>query len=219
MPPVTRSCESTMLIDCPTAMSVSYSRLPATAPPCLLRVSPALFQNPSPFCENGSGPLRRANDITRQRMVLPRKRGGSIDNHPRVRVQLALIRRDSHVDAAALGALDDLHAALRIAAGQDRPHDVLNIRDVHVVIDNNCEPVHLDPAGALRCDQPRLLGMADILSLQCHDRHQTVAAFGWAPDSAYSWHSGLFQLIPDHTGAQISQKAIVFMRRLALGAT
>src|SRR5215470_54192 len=219
MPPVTRSCESTMLIDCPTAMSVSYSRLPAKRVLAPSVSSAALFQNPSPFFENGSGPLRSADDIARQRMVLPVKRGGGIDNHPRIRVQLALIRRDGHVDAATLGVLDDLHAALRIAAGQDRPNDVLNIRDVHMVIDHNCEPVHLDPAGALRCDQPRLLGMADILSLQRHDRHQTVAALGWAPDSAYSWHSGLFQLIPDHTGAQISQKAIVFMRRLALGAT
>src|SRR5262245_51654572 len=188
MSPVTRSCESTMLIDCPTAMSVSYSRLPATVRPsrsvspprrgrmkegevlshhgklCTLllnvrdirmidvRSKPqrafiaALFQNPSPFFENGSGPLRSADDIARQRVVLPRKRRGGIDNHPRVRVQLALIRRDGHVDAAALGVLDDLYAALRIAAGQDRPNDVLNIRDVHMLIDNNCEPVHLYPA-------------------------------------------------------------------------
>src|SRR5262249_23408993 len=159
MPPVTRSCESTMLIDCPTAMSVSYSRLPATAPPCLLRVSPALFQNPSPFCENGSGPLRRANDITRQRMVLPRKRGGSIDNHPRVRVQLALIRRDSHVDAAAFGVLDDLHTTLGIGAGDNRPHHVSNAGHIHVIVHHHRQPIHVYAAAALRGDQARLLGV------------------------------------------------------------
>src|SRR4030095_11649258 len=102
MPPVTRCCESTMLIDCPTDMSVSSYRLSATARSCPSASPPALLQNPSPFCENGARVLRRADDIARQRMVLPRKWRGGVDDHPRVRVQLALVRRDRHVDPAAL---------------------------------------------------------------------------------------------------------------------
>src|SRR4030095_16530059 len=100
MPPVTRCCESTMLIDCPTDMSVSSYRLSATARSCPLWVSPRV--TPAPLCENGARVLRRADDIARQRMVLPRKWRGGVDDHPRVRVQLALVRRDRHVDPAAL---------------------------------------------------------------------------------------------------------------------
>src|SRR5262245_44185392 len=133
MPPVTRSCESTMLIDCPTAMSVSCSQLSATV---LLASGsrPALFQNPSPFCENGSGPLRCADYIARQRMVLPSNRSGGVDNHPRICVQLAPIRRDGHVDPAAFGVFDDLDTALGIGAGDNSPHHVSNAGHVHVIV-------------------------------------------------------------------------------------
>src|SRR4030095_5628635 len=62
-----------------------------------------LLQNPSPFCENGARALRRADDIACQRMVLPRKRRGGVNDHPRICVQLALVRRDRHVDPATLG--------------------------------------------------------------------------------------------------------------------
>ena len=59
--------------------------------------------------------------------------------------------------------------------------------------------------------------MAKILSLERHYSHQAVAAFGRTPDTTDSRHSRLFQLIPDHTGTEISQEAIIFVRGFALG--
>ncbi len=75
MAPLTRSVESTMWIDCPTAMNSPYKALPkflfiTKAPPPLS--SPALrgrmkvgmlFQDPAPTLLNFLGSLRRADHI------------------------------------------------------------------------------------------------------------------------------------------------------------
>jgi hypothetical protein len=137
----------------------------------LWEILPFLFQYPAPTLVNLFGSLGSADNIAGQGMVLPCKWRGRVNDHTRVGIELAPVRRDGHVNPAAFRVFDDLDAPFGIAARDNRPYHVLNTGHINVIIDHHGEPVHIDAAAALGGDEPGLFRMAEILSLERHDGH------------------------------------------------
>src|SRR4051794_3570340 len=105
---------------------------PAIAPPAWSaalpdsRVLAVGIQDPAPATPVLAGLLGSDHGVGEA--VLPFPRLGGIDEQ--ARVEAALVGMDGRIEGTAPGAVDDAHVALRIAAGHDRPEDVVHRVDV-----------------------------------------------------------------------------------------
>src|SRR5262245_6601209 len=107
--------------------------------------------------------------------VAPRPRLAGVDDDPRIARILAAI---SHgVEHGAPAAAQDFDTFARLEPRAYRPHHLVHVGGIDVVIDHHHDAVGIGAGMALRGNQPGLLGMAAILLLD-RDREPQPATAG-----------------------------------------
>ena len=111
--------------------------------------------------------LYRARRIDLGKFVTPMERPAGVNQGARIGDGGigALFRRQPRVGRRCPGAVDDLDRGRGIRPGQDRPPQLLQIRNVDVVIDHHHIPVGVVGGAALQGDMAGLLGVARIALL------------------------------------------------------
>src|SRR5579884_1586968 len=93
-------------------------------------------------------------------LVPPLPGSGGVDD--RARVEAPLPGGDDRIERPAPAAPQDVDIPLRIAAGADRPHHVLQVHHIDVVVDDDHEAAEVRAGVALRGDDRGLLGVSGV---------------------------------------------------------
>src|SRR5215213_2355341 len=174
-------------------MPTSASRRPAlvtTVPPRTTRSKSAIrllssIEYPAPPLACGVG-LFGCPDRFRE-LVAPLVRPSGVDDHSRVVRPLFGI--DGRVERATPRTFDDAHVTLRITARHHCPQDVVSIRHVDVVINNDNQSATVCGGPDLSGDQPGLSRVPRVALLDADDDHQPIAALRCAPHARYARHA------------------------------
>src|SRR5215831_20465940 len=156
------------------------------------------WQNVRPFgADAGVEFLARARDD--RKGVAPRPRLAGIDDDARVARIVAAIGHG--VEHRAPAAAQDFDAFARVEARAHRPHHLVHVGGIDVVIDHDHDPVGIGAGVALRGNQPGLLGVTGVLLLDRDSEPEPAAAGRMRPHAFDFGHAGGFELVPHRAGA------------------
>src|SRR6516164_706938 len=155
-------------------------------------------QNMRPFgTDAGIEFLARARDD--RKGVAPRPRPTGIDDDARIaRIVVAIGHGIEH---RAPATAQDFDAFARLEARAHRPHHLIHVGGIDVVVDHDHDPVGIGAGVALRGDQPGLLGVTGVLLLDRHREPESAAAGRVRPYAFDFGHAGGFELVPHGAGA------------------
>src|SRR5581483_6937472 len=131
----------------------------------------------------------------------PFVRAARVDD--RARVEALLARMDDRIERTAPAAPDDLDVLHRVRAARHRPHDIVVVAGIYVLVHDDDIAAEIGARVALRGDQGGLARVAGIALLDRHDEHETAAARHREPHALNVRHAGFFQLVPDERRAQV----------------
>src|SRR5579872_206533 len=101
------------------------------------------LENPAPPLASNALLLGRRADRRRE-LIFPFPRSGRVDDEPTVEAFFAWF--DGGIERTAPRAVDDVEAALGVGPRANRPHHLVQVRDVDVFVDHHRNPSEIRPS-------------------------------------------------------------------------
>src|SRR5256886_14047416 len=133
-----------------------------------------------------------------RKLLEPRERPTGFDDQLRMRGDAARLvgRGNAGVEPGTPGVADNVDLLRRLAAGGDRPHDVVEIGGIDVVVHDDDEARHVAVRGG---NERGAFGMA-VVALP--ERHHGPELRDVLPGADHVGHTGGLEILPDRGGAE-----------------